>query len=263
MKFALSVPPTAAPTDLVDLAVAADRAGWDGFFVWDHIHLEDGLPLHDPWVLLGAIATATRQVRLGALVTPLARRRPWKVAKEIVTADHLSGGRLIVGVGLGWPASEFTAFGEPGGDRERGDTLDEALEVLEGLLHGGPVEHEGQRFRVRTRISPGPVQAPRPPIWVAATWPHRRPLDRAARYDGVYALGRDTAGGLTLEQIATVRARIGPDADLVVPLEPPLTPREYAEAGATWLISGPDAADLSTPGALDRFREVVTAGPPR
>src|SRR5919106_1748266 len=111
MRFALSMPNAGDPAALVELAAAADRAGWDGFFLWDHIH---ALPATDPWVVLGAIAVRTRTVRLGTLVTPPARRRPWKLAKEVCTLDHLSGGRAILGVGLGLPAdAEFGAFGEP------------------------------------------------------------------------------------------------------------------------------------------------------
>src|SRR5262245_27138592 len=133
MKYAISTPNMGRPTDLVALAVAAEAGGWDGVFLWDHLQLVRAMTLDvlDPWVVLGAMAQATARVRLGALVTPLPRRRPWVVAKHVTTLDHLSGGRIVVGVGIGFPAdAEFGAFGEETADRLRGDLLDEGLDVL-------------------------------------------------------------------------------------------------------------------------------------
>jgi alkanesulfonate monooxygenase SsuD/methylene tetrahydromethanopterin reductase-like flavin-dependent oxidoreductase (luciferase family) len=259
MKYAISIPPAGDPADLIACVQAAEEAGWDGFFFWDHIYPGDGFSLHDPWVLLGAAATATSRIRLGAMVTPLARRRPWKVAKEIATLDQLSAGRVVVGVGLGTPDTEFTAFGESADPRHRAAVLDEALALLDGFLRGEVVDHEGPHFQVRARLTPGCVQTPRPPIWVAATWPHRRPLARAARYEGVFALGRDAIGGLTPDQVREVRAVIGPDRDIVVPHDPEVPTAEYAEAGVTWLIVGPDDPDGDW---LGRLRHNLKPGPP-
>ena len=241
MHYAVSIPPGGPPADLVACARATERSGWDAFFVWDHVYIADGWSLHDPWVLLGAVATATERVRLGAMVTPLARRRPWKLAKEIITLDHLSSGRVIAGVGLGIPEAEFTAFGEPADPRARGDALDEGLELLDGFLRGDEVVHQGPLFSVRARLTPASVQRPRPPIWVAATWPHRRPLHRAARYDGVFALGAGASGGLTPEQVAEVRQLLGPTADIAVPHDSPAPADELADAGATWFVVSPPA----------------------
>src|SRR5947208_17025602 len=99
MKFGVSMPNAGDPAVLVDLAVEVERAGWDGYFLWDHVQMRPSLPLtHDPWVLLGAMAVRTERIRLGTMVTPVPRRRPWKLAKEIATVDHLSGGRMILGV---------------------------------------------------------------------------------------------------------------------------------------------------------------------
>jgi len=144
MRFGVSVPNAGDATQLVNLAVTAEEAGWDGFFLWDHLQL-DALrrpPMHDPWVLLGAIAARTSRVRLGTMITPIPRRRPWKLAKEIITLDHLSAGRVIVGVGLGVPAeAEYGAFGEPTGTRLRAAMLDEALPILDSFLCGEPVDH--------------------------------------------------------------------------------------------------------------------------
>ncbi|MEN3609638.1 LLM class flavin-dependent oxidoreductase [Plantactinospora sp. ZYX-F-223] len=258
MRYAISLPPAGSPADLIDAAVAADRTGWHGFFLWDHLGA-DGTPMHDPWVLLGAIGAATERVRIGAMVTPLARRRPWKVAKEVITLDQLSAGRAVVGVGLGVPETDFTGFGESADPRARAAALDEALVVLDGLLRGGEVAHDGPLFRVRARLGPDTVQRPRPPIWVAATWPHRRPLDRAARYDGVFALGPDAVGGLTPAQVVEVRAVLGPDRDIVVPHDPAVPVEEYAAAGVTWLVVGPESPDGDW---LARLRRQIETGPP-
>lgn len=259
MRYAISVPPGGRAHDLVACALAAERTGWDGFFLWDHIYVADGMPLHDPWVVLGAVAAATGRVRLGALVTPVARRRPWKLAKEIITVDHLSGGRVVVGAGLGIPDSEFTAFGETADPRARAAALDEGLVLLDGFLRGDEVVHDGALYHVRARLTPGSVQRPRPPIWVAATWPHRRPLRRAARYDGVFALGLGAAGGLPPEHLAEIRQLLGPDADIVVPYDSPASPRELADAGATWYVVSPPE-----PGEdwLAQFTRRVEQGPP-
>jgi alkanesulfonate monooxygenase SsuD/methylene tetrahydromethanopterin reductase-like flavin-dependent oxidoreductase (luciferase family) len=192
------------------------------------------------------------------MVTPLPRRRPAKLAKELMTLDHLSGGRVVAGVELGVPAEEYTAFGEPADPRLRAAKLDEGLLVLDGLLRGEHVSHTGPHHRVDVRPTPGCVQRPRPPIWVAATWPHQRPLARAARYDGVFAIGSDS-GMLTPEQVRATRAAVGPAADVVVPHDPAVPAAAFAEAGATWLVTGPASAS----GWAEAMLGVAAAGPPR
>src|SRR4051812_655971 len=191
MKFGLSVPPFTNVSTVVDLAVAAEASGWDGFFLWDHVHWhrEAGKDIHDPWVLLGALAQATERVWLGPLVTPLARRRPHIVAKHVTTLDHLSAGRVVLGVGLGSPlADEFGAFGEPTEPGAVAKTLDADLDLLDAYLRGEPTTLHG----VDAHLRPAAVQQPRPPIWVAAVAPHRRPLARAARWDGVVPIAAGT-----------------------------------------------------------------------
>lgn len=182
--------PFGDPRVLVDLARQAEKAGWDGFFIWDHILLDSvGQPdMVDPWIVLTAVAMATSRIRFGALITPLARRRPGKVARETATLDRLSGGRLILGVGLGFPAdAEFGLFGEETDDRVRAEKLDEALEVIDGLWSGDIVEFTGRHYSIGpVRFSPTPVQRPRPPVWVAGWWPNKRPFRRAARWDGMF-----------------------------------------------------------------------------
>jgi alkanesulfonate monooxygenase SsuD/methylene tetrahydromethanopterin reductase-like flavin-dependent oxidoreductase (luciferase family) len=191
MQYAINLPPFGALADaraLAGLAREAEDAGWDGFFIWDHIHTEPSMPLADPWVALTAMALATERIRLGALVTPLPRRRPWKLAREAVTLDHLSRGRLIVGVGSGgdnW-FHEYSTLGETLDDKTRAAMLDEGLDVLTGLWSGEPFSYAGQHYTVRdAQFLPRPLQTPRIPIWVAGIWPNKAPLRRAARWDGI------------------------------------------------------------------------------
>jgi hypothetical protein len=193
MRFGLHLPNFEVggdPHALADLAAQAEAAGWDGFFLWDHILGDPAwrTPMLDPWIALAAVASATSRLRLGALVTAVPRRRPWQLARETATLDLLSGGRLVVGVGLGNPpGAEFEHFGEDGDARRRARRLDEGLVILNGLWSGEPFGFNGEEYRMReTVFLPTPVQRPRPPIWVAAHWPARAPLRRAARWDGVF-----------------------------------------------------------------------------
>jgi alkanesulfonate monooxygenase SsuD/methylene tetrahydromethanopterin reductase-like flavin-dependent oxidoreductase (luciferase family) len=258
MRFGVSMPNIGEPGQLVDLAVAADEAGWHGFFLWDHLQ---ALPeMHDPWVLLGAIATRTGRVRLGTMVTPVARRRPWKLAKEITTLDHLSGGRVIVGVGLGIPAeTEYGAFGEPRQARIHAAKLDEALPLLDAFLRGDRVDHDGEHYQVHARLGPPAVQRPRPPIWVAATLPHTRPVARARRWDGIFPLS-SMAGALRADAIAELVAGMDPPEgyDVVGMLTPDVAAADLARAGATWALDGP-AGPHET---MADVRRRVEAGPP-
>ncbi len=178
------------PKRLVDLAKIAEKAGFNGFFIWDHLAIEpDGsVALTDPTVVLAAIAGATRNLTIGAMVTPLARRRPWKVAKEMVALDQLSNGRIVFGAGIGEPAEvEFGSFGEDSSGPARARKLDEGLAILDPLVRGERVSHEGDIYRLRSiRLSPRAVQRPRIPIWIAAALPSTRGLRRAARWDGCF-----------------------------------------------------------------------------
>lgn len=193
LKFGLFLPPfveLAEPRRVVELAQAAEHAGWDGFFLWDHILFVPGMPIAEPWVTMGAIAQATSAMRLGMLVTPLARRRPWVIARETATLDHLSNGRLIVGVGLGDDGlGEFGSFrGEPVDPKDRAEILDESLTLLRQFWSGTDVRFEGKHHSVECGpFLPRPVQDPLP-VWVAGRWPHPRPLNRAARHQGYFPL---------------------------------------------------------------------------
>jgi len=240
VKTAVSLPPFTDAATLVAMAAGAEAAGWDGVFLWDHLVLlpDQRLDVHDPWVLLGAMAQATERVLLGTLVTPLARRRPWVVARHVITLDHLSGGRAVLGVGLGEPAdADFAAFGDPADPRQRAALLDEGLELVDGLMRG-PVRHHGDAFDVETELLPRPVRQPRPPIWVAGVAPHPRPLARARRWDGVAPIALDRL--LTPDEVA---AYLGDDErpagwDVVVNAAPGVPFDDYAAIGATWVVEG-------------------------
>ena len=280
MRYGLSVPNLGVygePRRLVGLAQAAEAAGWDGFFLWDSVLVDPHRPqpVVDPWVVLAAIATVTERIRLGPMVTPLARRRPWKLARETVSLDHLSGGRLILGVGLGDPAEvEFGHFGEATDARARADRLDEGLAVLAGLWSGRPFAYAGEHFQVREAVFlPTPVQTPRIPIWVGGWWPNRRPMRRAARWDGVFPgkLGDGGVGMLTAAEVREIVAYIGQHRtasepfDVVVAGETPgdspaaaALVAPYAAAGVTWwLESLPE-----TPASLDAVQMRIRQGPP-
>ena len=290
VKYAVNVPnfgDYGSPNLLADLASDAENAGWDGFFIWDHISgptewrvpVDDATvpiahaPYADPCVALTAIATRTEHIRLGALVTPVARRRPWKLARETVSLDHLSKGRLVVGVGLGGTLMEFAGFGEDADPVTRSRKLDESLELLTGLWTGKPFSYKGTYYVVEdTVFMPRPIQSPRIPIWVACFWPHKKPLRRAARYDGVVPGVADWTTKLTPDDVKSIvnyilkhRTESGP-FDVVVGGQTPSDPEQaasivqpYIDSGATWW-----SEELSGwRGSLEDMRVRICAGPPR
>lgn len=269
---------------LAALAREAEAAGWDGFFLWDHV-APGPWPAVDPWVALTAVALATERLRLGPLVTPLARRRPWTLARETVSLDRLSGGRLVFGAGLGsGRASEWEDLGEERDPRRRAELTDERLELLVRLWRGEAFAFEGRHHRVRAlAFTPTPLQAPRIPVWIAAYWPHRRPLRRAARWDGVFPLFRGVEPpadlpllARTVEAVASARAPDAGPFDVAYCARPrshdgpdtqPDRVAPYAEAGATWWLDRltPDefGSDWHGPWPGDAIREHVRRGPPR
>jgi hypothetical protein len=176
------------------VAAAAEQAGWDGLFVWDHVVHDKkrrvGQPFGDPWMLLTAAALATSRIRLGAMVTPVPRRRPEQLARQVATLDALSAGRVVFGAGLGGPIEdEFGSFGEPTDPVVLAERLDEGLDLLRRYWSGEPVDHDGRHYQVRdVTLLPASVQRPHPPVWIAGYWPKRRPMRRAARWDGAVPL---------------------------------------------------------------------------
>ncbi len=265
MRHGVFVPPfgeLADPIATARLAVLAEEVGWDGFFVWDHIAYRRVDDVADPWVTLAAVACATRTVRLGPLVTPLPRRRPLKVAREVVTLDRLSRGRVTLGVGIAGDRSrELSATGEEVDARVRGEMLDEALALLEAAWAPGATVHEGRHYRVDHLVTgPQPDQRPRPPIWVALRQGNTAPLRRAARYDGVFPVDLGDADHLA-EIVAGVSAQRAPTAgplDVVAMVGPDDDVPAYAAAGATWLLTKFTPYDLT----VADVRARIELGPP-
>lgn len=172
MKRGVSIPNVGDPRQLVELGADVEQAGWDGLFLWDHVQIYAGarFDVVDPWMVLAGVALRTERITLGPMVTTPSRRRPWQLAKQIVTLDHLSRGRVVVGVGLGFPVEdEFAAFGEVTDLRERAARTDEALEIIDQVLRGEPVDHTGDSYDVHAQLLPPAVQRPRPRILAAAT----------------------------------------------------------------------------------------------
>src|ERR1700676_703002 len=198
--------PYADPRVLADLAHQAEESGWDGFFIWDHIQVSWPDAVGDPTVQLAAIAIATKRIKFGPMVTPLPRRHPWKLAREAAALDHLSGGRLILGIGLGgdW-FGELSAFGYPVDDVERAEILDDGLAIVTGLLSGEPFSFAGKHYTIKpTQFLPKPIQSPHIPIWIAGTWPRPRPFRRAARYDGVVAMSSNIEKDLSTDDVRAI-----------------------------------------------------------
>ena len=253
----------ADPAVVARLAAEAEEAGWHGVFVWDQVRWRAPVrQVADPWITLAAIATATQQLRLGPMVTPLARRRPAKVARETATLDRLSGGRLTLGVGLGSDrfANEFSKTGEQLDDRLRGQMLDESLEILTAAWSGAPVHHRGRHYTVDgVQFLPRPVQQPGVPVWAAGFPGNRKPLRRAARHDGFFPANLDHPDQLAEVVAIITDLRRHPTAryDFAVGLPPGTDPAPYAAAGATWWLVefAPEAV------SLDEVRGVLRDGP--
>jgi alkanesulfonate monooxygenase SsuD/methylene tetrahydromethanopterin reductase-like flavin-dependent oxidoreductase (luciferase family) len=248
VKRAIYVSPfgeLADPRVLAELAIAAEERGWDGFFVWDHIVYRAPVrAVADPWVALAAVACATRKLRIGPLVTPLSRRRVHKVARETVTLDLLSSGRLTLGVGLGGARNgELEPFGEVVDPRARARLLDQGLDDLIRYWAG--------------EFQPVPVQQPRIPVWVAAVWPHRRPVQRALRWEGMFPIGLPGPAALAelTSQIQDARPA-GDPFDVVVDIPPGDDPRPWARAGASWIVT-----DFGMQPTRVVVREVIDTGP--
>ena len=268
------------PRDVAEAAAEAEAVGWDGVFTWDAIAIGEGMTIHDPWVTMAAIAMRTERVRIGAVLTPPARRRPWKLAREAISLDRLSNGRLVLPVGLGTPDDAgFGNVGEPTEARARAERLDESLAILAGLWSGEPFAHDGTHYRFGPMtFRPTPAQRPRIPIWVAAAWPRARSMARALRWDGMLVQVHGDDGKnreYTPDDIRAIAehaareraaAAITGPWEIVVEGSTPADDRpaataeaeRWAEAGATWRLES-DWSAVS----LDDVRRRIRAGPPR
>ena len=259
---------------VVDLAVEIERAGWDAAFTYETIYQMD------PWVVLGAMAVRTERIRLGTLLTPPARRRPWKLASEVATLDRLSRGRAVLCVGLGAPDTGYANVGEETGRRERAGLTDECLEICDRLWSGEPFTFEGEHYTVAWPPREGqhyrPVQEPRPPVWCVAQVGAEKPMARALRWDGCLPYKRtaenpyaplDAAEVSELRAWATANQRGDRRFDIALegttPTGEPQAAVErvqpLAEAGATWWIE----SRWEEPDGADGIRRRIAQGPPR
>ncbi len=290
MQYAITLPNMQyEPLTLVDLACQAEAAGWDGAFVWDCINMGSDAT-YDPWIILSAIATRTTRIRFGPLITPLSRRRPWKLARETVTLDHLSHGRLILPVGLGEPNDGgFSKVGEETERKTRAKMLDECLDILTGLWSGQPFSYDGEYYHVQEMtFLPAPLQSPRIPIWVVAAWPRRKSLARALRYDGVLPAKMNEDGSfadITTGDIGALRTYIDehrPSStqlssqdqstpfDIIYegetsgdnPTQAAAIVGPLAEAGVTWWLEAVWRTP-ETQGGVEGMRTRIKQGPPR
>jgi alkanesulfonate monooxygenase SsuD/methylene tetrahydromethanopterin reductase-like flavin-dependent oxidoreductase (luciferase family) len=262
------------PRLLVDLACRAESSGWDGVFVWDHVaYRELGWAVADPYMSVAAIAARTSRIRVGVLIAALARRRPWKFAREMATLDVLSEGRLIVGVGLGSHGrEEFAAFGEDPDPGRRHELVDEGLDIVCGLWSGQPFSYEGQHYRIAESLFlPSPIQQPRPPIWIGGRWPTRQSFRRAARFDGVFPTfkGVGHSERPTPEQLKAVveytqSHRAGQATSFDVVMEGQSDGQDHAlvaayeEVGLTWWVEKLGWFR----GSVDLTRRRIEQGPP-
>jgi alkanesulfonate monooxygenase SsuD/methylene tetrahydromethanopterin reductase-like flavin-dependent oxidoreductase (luciferase family) len=273
MKYGFILPSGTART-AAEFARDAEAAGWDGFFVWESVWAPDA------WVLLAAAAMVTERIRLGTMLTALSRMRPWKLASEVATLDDLSGGRVILSIGLGALETGFAEFGEETDRKVRAELVDEGLEIITGLWKGQPFSYEGKHYQIKPldfpAAPPPPVQQPRIPIWVVGAWLRRKSMARALRYDGLLPnvmdametrMGRPTPDEVRAmrQYVDEIRTEPGP-YDIVVEGATPgddaaaaaAIVRPFAEAGATWWLEAKwDAGDLEV------VRTRLQQGPPR
>jgi alkanesulfonate monooxygenase SsuD/methylene tetrahydromethanopterin reductase-like flavin-dependent oxidoreductase (luciferase family) len=265
MKFGFVVPWGDA-ADVADMAVAAEANGWGALFVWE------GLYGTDAWVSLAVAATRTTHLRLGTMLTPVSRRKPWELASQVATVDRLSGGRVILTVGLGAIDSGFEAFGEQTDRKIRAELLDESLDIMQGLWTGKPFGYEGAHYRLQPSDFPSighTVQTPRPPIWCVGALGREKSMTRVAKLDGLVPQVIDEHGARqpSLDELAAAVAGLRPVVgerpfDVVVEAnDAEHSPAAWAAAGATWWIESMwGAMSEADPvgAAMDRLEQ----GPP-
>jgi alkanesulfonate monooxygenase SsuD/methylene tetrahydromethanopterin reductase-like flavin-dependent oxidoreductase (luciferase family) len=280
MKYGLDIPNIGAFSDVravADLAQVAEESGWDGIFLWDTIHIEDNKPAADAWIALAAIAMKTERIKIGLHAAVPARRRPAKLAREAVTLDHLSHGRLILGVVLGSDADRgFGAFGEEPDLKKRAKRLDESLAILQGLWSGKPFSYTGEYYQVEEiTFLPAPVQTAGIPIWIGWFWPGKKPLERVARFEVAIPqkwLGNNEFGEINPDEIRQLKAYMeekrkpGAPFDIVVggPVFEAATDEKARatllanqKAGATWTLQR-----IEIDAEIAAVRNAIKQGPP-
>jgi alkanesulfonate monooxygenase SsuD/methylene tetrahydromethanopterin reductase-like flavin-dependent oxidoreductase (luciferase family) len=261
IKHAMLLPPVGLLSDasvLAEVAVAAERAGWDGVFVWDHVLRPAHEPpqIGDPWIAMAAMAVATSRIRIGPMVTPITRRRPIKLARETITLDRLSAGRLTLGLGLGVDTSrELSGLGEIVDARTRGERLDEGADLLVALWSGELVEFHGRHFVADgVTVLPRPAQRPRIPMWFAARGDARRPVRRAARFEGLVPIEMDERGLAEMLDVVVEERGTLDGFDVAVCPNGRQQYVAFRDLGATWAFLEPQVGD-------PRVMEIASASP--
>lgn len=274
MKYGFVLPGGDARTG-GDMASAAENAGWDGFFVWEPVW---GI---DAWVTLAVAATRTEKIRLGTMISPLSRMRPWKLAGEALTVDRLSKGRVIVSVGLGAIDTGFKQFGEETDRKTRAELVDESLDIITGLWHGQPFNYSGKHYHIRETkfmLPPAPIQKPRIPIWIVGAWPKPKSMHRALKYDGILPTIVQPDGSLARPRVEDIRKitefirakrTVKKRFDIIAEAEKSANPQrqasEFAKAGATWLIDSmwSQTDKMFTRAGKSKVLKKIRQGPPR
>ena len=276
MKFGIYAPnfgnTFGNPKLITKLAIEAEKSGWDGFFLWDHIINTEGFPQTvDPFIALTSVAENTEKIHIGTTVTPVPRRRPWKLARETVTLDILSEGRLILGIGLGG-SSEFSVMNEETNLRIMAEMADEQLEILNGLWSGEEFSYTGKHYKIdKVKFLPRPVQRPRIKIWGAGTWPKKGPFKRAAKLDGVVPLSVDYTSPLTpddyrkiIEFMKKHGLRYPYDIveisfDITKSDDKNRTILDFQDAGVNWWLE----LVMDWTGNYEKIRNIIAKGPSR
>ena len=246
----------ADPRVIGDLAARAESAGWEGFFLWDHLQYGERVDaIADVWTCCAAVSMRTQRLRFGPMVTPLARRRPQVLARQAASLAVLSGGRFVLGLGLGDDGlGEFGAFGDETDPKARGRMLDEGLEVLTALLSGEAVHHAGTHYTARdVAFRPAPAV----PIWLAGRFGNKAPLRRAAAHDGFFVIGLDRPDDVDTVSGALTGHGVAAGFETVIDLRTEQDPAPWLDRGATWVLTRIGPFDLD----LDEVRRVIDAGP--
>ncbi len=295
-RFAVAVPnlgPFANPAAIVSLALLAEEAGWDGFFLWDHLlwTWPEPTDVIEPWPVLGAIAQTTTRLMIGTMVTPVARRRPWQLAREVITLDHLSRGRMMLGVGLGSPDEDFTPFWphpssaraptprelEAAEHRERWRRFHDGLQLLDQLLRGATADRDDALLTARdVTLRPRAYRNRTIPILVGGRATTMRGLHLAAEHAGgvPIAFDQESPGQPSLQQVrtyaTTIRQAAAPRTPVVaIWAHTDGRPRAasdikpYIDAGVDWWIETvPGGEETDDPrNTIDFLRKRITVGP--
>ena len=263
----------ASPRILVDLAEEAEDCGWDGFFLWDHmVEWNSHTPVYDAFTCLAAIATNTKRIRIGTAVTPIPSQKPWVIARQAITLDQLSNGRLILGAGLGDKEScDYERFGEPADNKVLAEKLDESLNIISGLWSGKPFRYAGKHYVLKNPVLlPNRIQKPRIPIWVAAHWPRKGPFKRAVKWNGVIPLRfpgnllEPNELRIVVEYIRTLRGNADDFAVAIIgsnmnQRKNPEKVERFANAGMTWWLEN----FYTKRNSPEFLKKLIRLGPPR